>query len=66
VDENEEDHYAELIQAARDAAFEAAEAMDRRDLERWNELQDRAAELRKQAHALKRQRPRKRSKETQQ
>ena len=45
------DRYAELIQAARDAAFEAAEAMDRRDVERWNELQDRAAELRKQAHA---------------
>jgi uncharacterized protein Yka (UPF0111/DUF47 family) len=64
VDKNEEDRYTELIQAARDAAFEAAEAMDRRDVVRWNELQDRAAELRKQADALKRRRTRKRSKET--
>ena len=43
---------AKLMEAAREAAFAAAEAMDRRDLDEWNRLQDHAADLRKQAKAL--------------
>lgn len=53
VANDRQDRHSQLIQAAKDAAFEAAEAMDRRDLKTWNDLQDRAAELRKEARRLK-------------
>ncbi len=62
MDEEKEDRYSQLIQAAKDTAFEAAEAMDRGDLKAWNDLQDRAAELRKEAGRLKRTHPPKRGK----
>lgn len=58
MNKEEQDRYTALIQAAKDTAFEAAEAMDRRDVETWNRLQDRAAELRKEAQSLKSTRPR--------
>ena len=53
MDKDKEDRYSQLTQAAKDAAFEAAEAMDRRDLKTFNELQDRATALRKEASRLK-------------
>ncbi len=39
----------ELLEAAREAAFLAAEAMDRRDLVEWTKQQNRAEALRKRA-----------------
>jgi Na+/phosphate symporter len=62
MDKDKHDRHSQLIQAAKDAAFEAAEAMDRRDLKTWNELQDRAAELRKEARRLESTHPRKQGK----
>jgi hypothetical protein len=44
---------AKLMQAARDAAFEAAEAMDRGEVKEWARLQDRAQDLRAQQRRLK-------------
>ena len=49
MDNDKQDRYSQLMQAAKDAAFEAAEAMDRGDVKTWNELQDRATALRKEA-----------------
>jgi hypothetical protein len=53
MDKDKQDRYSQLTQTAKDAAFEAAEAMDRGDLKTWNELQDRASEFRKEARKLK-------------
>jgi uncharacterized protein Yka (UPF0111/DUF47 family) len=53
MDKDRQDRHSQLMQAAKDAAFEAAEAMDRGDVKTWNELQDRAAALRKEAGRLK-------------
>ena len=53
MDKDKQDRYSQLIQAAKDSSFEAAEAMDRGDLKTWNELQDRAAALWKEASTLK-------------
>ena len=62
MDKDKQDRYSQLIQAAKDAAFDAAEAMNRQDLKTWNELQDRAAALRKEARTLNRTHPSKRVK----
>jgi hypothetical protein len=44
--------FDKFMQAARDAACEAAEAMDRADLKEWTEFQDHAEALRNSAKMI--------------
>ena len=48
----EQRRFDKLMQAAHDASFEAAEAMDRADVQGWTKLQERADTLRKMAAAI--------------
>jgi hypothetical protein len=50
--EKEQKLHRELLDAAQEAAFAAAEAMGRRDAKEWSRLQDKAADLRNQAENL--------------
>ena len=59
MNKKDQERFDKLMQDARDITFEAAEAMDRRDLAEWTRLQNRAEGLRKKANEIKspRQKP---------
>lgn len=50
--QQEQELYQKLLDDAHEAAFAAAEAMDRRELKEWMAFQEKAAKLRKQAEKL--------------
>lgn len=50
--QKEQELYRKLLDDAHEAAFAAAEAMDRRESEEWLAFQEKAAKLRKQAEKL--------------
>jgi hypothetical protein len=52
MNKKEQERFGKLMEAARDTAFEAAEAMDRRDLKEWNRLQDGAEALRNKSERV--------------
>jgi hypothetical protein len=52
MNKKDQERFDKLMEAASDAAYEAAEAMDRADLEEWNKLQDRAESLRNKANKI--------------
>lgn len=52
MNKKDQARFDKLMEEARDAACQAAEAMDRDDLEEWNKLQDRAEALRDNAKKI--------------